>query len=461
MSDSSKDNPASHRWFTAEEFRARRERVLSAIGPEAHAFVAGSGPVRGFEVFRQTNEMFYLSGIEVPQAYLLLDGRSRTSTLFLPAADPHAGSEGETLGAHDPAGVQTVTGVDRVLPLEALTGELAGAGVVYTPHSPAEGRLGSRDELQRSARAIAADPWDALPSREDRLIALLRERCPGVEVRDLTPILDPLRLIKSPAELDVMRRAGKLCALAVREAVRSTRPGLFEYHLEAVADYVYRVNGARGEGYRAIVACGENIWFAHYYRNDSPLRDGELVIMDYAPDVSNYTSDIGRMWPVNGRYSPLQRELYGYIVEYHKTLLRLIRPGVTPAQVLAEAREVMEPIVERTPWSNPNFHEAARRTLEFRGHLSHPVGMAVHDVGRYFDEPMRPGLVFALDPQMWVREEKLYIRVEDTVVVTESGVEVLTPDVPLELDEIEALMREEGLLQRIPPLDWRATEETR
>ena len=128
-----------------------------------------------------------------------------------------------------------------------------------------------------------------------------------------------------------MRRTGRLSARAVAEAMRSTRPGVSEYQLGAVADYFYPRNGARGEGYRPIIAAGANIWHVHYYRCDGALRDGDLVLMDYAPDLCHYTNDIGRMWPVNGMYSPVQRELYGFMVEYHKAVLARIRPGVLPA----------------------------------------------------------------------------------------------------------------------------------
>ncbi|HZT41699.1 MAG TPA: aminopeptidase P N-terminal domain-containing protein [Chthonomonadaceae bacterium] len=435
-----------------EEFVARRDRVYDAIGPEAVALIQGAGPTRGFELFRQTNEFLYLSGLAAPQAYLLLDGRSRRTALYLPHRSPHAGSEGESLGAEDVAPIQALTGVEAVYGLEALAEHLAGVRHLYTPHSPAEGRQGCRDELLRAAKAIAADPWDAAPSREERFIGLLCERVPNLEIHDLSPLLDAMRLIKSPREVAIMRRAGELTARAVVEAMRSTRPGVMEYELGAVADYVFRVNGARMEGYRAIIAGGKNIWYAHYYRNDCPLLDGDLALMDYAPDVCNYTSDIGRMWPVNGVYSPVQRELYGFIVQYHKVVLGRIRPGVLPEQILAEAAEEMRPIVEGTAFSKPIYQEAARRTLDWRGHLSHPVGMAVHDVGSYFDRPLEPGLVISIDPSLWVPEERLYIRVEDTVAVTEEGVEVLTALAPLDLDDVEAVMREDGLLQQFPPV---------
>jgi Xaa-Pro aminopeptidase len=174
-----------------------------------------------------------------------------------------------------------------------------------------------------------------------------------------------------------------------------------------------------------------------------------MVLMDFAPDVSYYTSDIGRMWPVSGTYSPLQRLLYGFMVEYHKELLARIRPGAEPAQILKESAEAMRPRIEATAFPEPYYREAAFRTLEFPGHLSHTVGMAVHDVGSYASAPLVAGTVFAVDPQMWVPEVETYVRVEDTVLVTDDGIEVLTSAAPLELDDVEATMCEGGLLQSV------------
>lgn len=154
------------------------------------------------------------------------------------------------------------------------------------------------------------------------------------------------------------------------------------------------------------------------------------------------------MWPVNGKYAPWQRELYGFMVEYHKVLLPLIRPGAMADEIGKESAAQMAKLVEKTRFSKPCYKEAARRALEFGGHLSHPVGMAVHDVGKYKLEPIQPGTVFSVDPQLWIPEEKLYIRCEDTIVVTEDGIENLTALAPLELDEVEAVMKEEGTLQR-------------
>jgi Xaa-Pro aminopeptidase len=180
--------------------------------------------------------------------------------------------------------------------------------------------------------------------------------------------------------------------------------------------------------------------------NSSRLVDGDLILMDSAPDVGHYTSDIGRMWPVNGKYDELQRTLYGFIVEYHKTVLDLLGPGEECEVILKEAAARMSKVLANTKFSEPSYEEAARQTLEFKGHLSHPVGLEVHDVDNYREAPMKPGLVLSLDPSMWVRDRKTYIRVEDTVAITENGIENYTAAAPLELDDVEATIREDSTL---------------
>ena len=160
--------------------------------------------------------------------------------------------------------------------------------------------------------------------------------------------------------------------------------------------------------------------------------------MDCAPDLCNYTSDIGRMWPVSGRYSPEHRALYGFIVRHHQALMARVRPGALPRDAMREAAAEMREIVDATTWVRPAHAEAVRKALDWTGHCSHPVGMAVHDVGAYFEKPFEPGLVISLDPSLWVPGERLYIRVEDTGVVTADGFESFTGRAPLDLDAVEA-----------------------
>jgi Xaa-Pro aminopeptidase len=439
--------------FPKETFQARWQKVYTAIGSQAVALVRGEAKNADHGLFRQSNDFYYLCGVESPHAYLLLDGASQTSTLYLAhQSAAQAEGEGEILSAENAAHACELTGVDRVLGIELLGRALEHVRAIYTPLRQGEGPAASSDTLWRAQQEVAADPWDGRLDRMRHFVATLRERCPAAEIRDLAPTLNELRVVKGEDELKLLRKAGRLSALGAIEAMRSTRPGVMEYQLDAVMRYHYLVNGARDAGYHAIIAGGANAWYGHYGANNCPLQDGDLVLFDCAPDYHYYTSDIGRMWPVNGRYSPLQRELYGFVVEYHKVLLRTIRPGLTDTQIQQEAAAEMSAVVERTAFSKEIYEAAARRALAFPYHMSHCVGMAVHDVGHYRGKPLRPGNVFALDPQMWIPEERLYIRVEDTVVVTEEGIEILTADAPLELEDVEALMREPGMLERFRPL---------
>jgi Xaa-Pro aminopeptidase len=438
---------------TAAELQARRGRVADSVGAGAVALIASAPFPRRSERFRQTNEFFWASGLEVPGSYLLIDGGEGTTTAYLARGDERRErSDGPGLWAEDVDAVRALSGVDAVAPVEALPRTLAdrlfrGALVVHVPFAPAEGTRQTRDVLLGGTAERLADPLRPPTTEPPSLAGALAAHFPPVECRDLTPLLDELRLVKSPSELQALRAAARLTGVAVLEAMRSTEPGVHEYELAAVADFVFAQGGAAGGSYEAIVATGANAWHGHYVRKSSQLGEGELVLMDYAPDLAYYTSDIGRMWPVSGRWLDGQLELYEFIVRYHRALLARIRPGVPVDDVLDEAAAEMREVVEATSWSAPELERAVRNALEFRGHLSHPVGMAVHDVGDYRHEPLREGLVFSVDPMLWVPERRIYVRCEDTVAVTANGIENLTELVPVDPAEIEAVMREPGLLQ--------------
>ena len=447
--------------FPPEEFRARWEKIFDKIGGSAVALVAGAAQTNGFLFPRQTNEFYYLCGVETPGSYILLDGRSRKTTLYLPSRNARLeAAEGKVLSAEDADLARKLTGADAVSPTETMRPDFLARladklpETVFTLFAPAEGAEQSRYELEAANAAIAADSWDGRIPREARMVELLRARYPRVKVADLTPVLDELRSRKSPSEIAIIRRASQLAGKGLLEAMRCTRPGLSEYQLDAAARYVFLVNGARLEAYRSITAAGtENIGNMHYFRNNGELKAGDLVLMDYAPDYRYYVSDIARMWPVNGKFSAWQRELLGFVLEYRTAILKRIRPGVLAKQVMEEARAAMEPVFARRRFSKPAYEQAARKLVDTGGGVfSHPVGMAVHDDGGYIDGALEPGVVFSIDPQMRVPEEGLYIRYEDVVVVNETGVENFTDFLPSALDDIEKAVRGEGIVQKFSPM---------
>ncbi len=461
------DVPRFTESFTPQEFAQRRARVFDALGSGAVAVVQGAAAPRGYTRFRQTNEFFYLTGIEVPGAYLLLDGTTRRASLYLPHRNSgRERSEGKLLAAEDGGFVRDTLGFDGAYGPELLAEHLARLArtrpalpTLYTPLSPAEGMAESRDLGLRVNADIASDPWDGRESREGRFVQLLRTRFPMYDLRDLTPLLDSLRLVKSEQELALIRKATRLSGLALMEAMRSTEPGIREAELDAVARFIFFREGAQGDAYYSLVASAQNAFFPHYHDGKRTMRDGDFVLMDYAPDVEYYMSDVTRMWPVNGTFSPWQRELYGFYLACYRAVLTRIRPGVTASAIGREAAEEMQALLDQTSFSKPEYARAARNfVLLYRArvtpadtYLGHWVGMATHDVGNYTG-PLQPGMVFTIEPALTVPEELIYIRLEDLIIVTETGAEIASDFVPMDMDAIEKLMQEEGMLQRYPRL---------
>src|SRR5919112_1335388 len=357
--------------FPPQEFAARRSKMYDAIGEGGLALVQGAAAPAGYTRFRQTNEFYYLCGVEVPHAYLLLNGSQRTAALYLPHRNEgRERGEGKMLSAEDAELVKQLSGVEAVYGTDLLGEHLARyargtqSRTLWTPFSPAEGTAMSRDLAVRAVADASSDPWDGTDSREGRLIAMLRTRFPQLEVRDLTPALDAARLIKSPREIELIRKATRLSGLALMEAMRSTVPGITEYELDAVAKYVYYRNGAQGDAYYSLIASGPNAIFPHYNAGKRRMLDGDFLLMDYAPDVGYYMSDVTRMWPVNGKFNAWQRELYGFYVECYQAILKHIRPGVTPAVIKGEALKDMEQALARTRFSKPIYERAARQFVE-------------------------------------------------------------------------------------------------
>ena len=444
--------------FSISEFEARRDKIFDEIGENSIALIQSASSVAGFKVFRQTNTFFYLCGLEEGHAYLLLNGKNRSSTIYLPhREEARERNQGKILSANDADLVKELTGVTSVLPIESLGNDLIRTGLIngkspilFTPMSPAEMGNDSRDEILYGHARAAADPWDSQITREARFKKLLNERFPEFKIQDLSPLLDTMRLIKSQKEIEVIRKATEIAGLAIIESMRSTKPGVYEYQLDAAAKYIFYQHGAQGDGYPAIIGGGTNAFMGHYFRKTDVLNDGDLVLMDYAPDYHNYTSDVTRIWPVNGRFNKEQKALYEYIVAYRDALFSYLKPGITSNEVLDKAAGDMRKYIDDNFFSNPHHLKAVLNGLKFRGHFQHPVGMAVHDVGSIHQVPLKPGMVFTIDPMIWIPEEKLYIRIEDVAVITATGVENLSAFVPSSIIDIEKIIKEKGLTELRP-----------
>lgn len=450
--------------FPPEEFAARRAKVFESIGTSSIAIVQGAPSPPGYTRFRQSNEFYYLCGIEIPHAYLLLDGAAKRTLLYLPHRNAgRERGEGKLLSAEDAEEVKKLSGVDEVFGTDLLGEHLARYArggfirTILTPFSPAEGAAMSRDLAVRVIGDYAADPFDGRGSREGEFIQLLRTRFPQFAVNDLTPTIDQLRLIKSPREITMIEKATRLSGLALMEGMRSTVPDIYEYELDAVAKFVFYRDGAQGDAYFSLIASAQNAYWPHYNAGQRKMLDGDFLLMDYAPDVGYYMSDLARMWPVNGKFSPWQRELYGFYLTCYRAILNHIRPGVTAQVIKNEAVHDMESALATTKFSKPEYERAAREFVTSykqsaanpRSGLGHWVGMATHDDGVDYG-PLRAGMVFTIEPALVVPEEKIYVRLEDMIVITDTGKRVISDFVPRDVAGIEKVMKEEGMLQRYP-----------
>lgn len=453
--------------FPQEEFAKRRAAVFDAIGKNAIAVVQGGPTPVGYTRFRQSNDFYYLCGVEVPNAYLLLDPVQRKTNLYLPHRNVgREVGEGKVLSAEDAEEVKKLSGVDAVFGADLLAEHVArilqrrSSLTVYTPLFPAEGGAESRDLALRRVAELGSDGWDSEPSRAGAFVRKLRDQFPNLSVADLSPTLDAMRLIKSPREIAMIGRATRLSGLALLEAMRSTRPGQYERELDGVAKFVFFRNGAQGDAYYSLIASGQNAWWPHYNAGKRKMEDGDFLLMDYAPDVGYYMSDVTRMWPVNGTFSQWQRELYGFYLACYEAILKAIRPGVDAATIMKEATGKMDAALASSKFSKDIYRKAAEGFVkDYRDSagrpdaaLGHWVGMATHDDGPYSGS-LKAGMVFTIEPVLRVPEEKIYVRLEDLIVITEKGRDVLSDFVPRDIPSIEKIMKEEGLLERYPRED--------
>ncbi|MCC6407479.1 MAG: aminopeptidase P family protein [Planctomycetes bacterium] len=423
-----------------KEFHGSRRKALVAKLEGGVVLVRGLPKPRDYRRFTQDKVFWYLTGVESPNASIVIDVATAHTTLYLPARNKMEESwEGELWDASD-EWVKELTGVDEIKKSSQLAKELEALTQtdkrVWISTHPHVALTGCFDQASEVDAAQARDPLDGRKSREDQLADRLRELF-HADVKDLSPVLDELRRVKTTDEIAAMRRAGRSGALAMAEAMRSTRAGVGEWELEALMSFVQQKEGASGAAYNAIVGSGLNSLVLHYMASSRTLLDGEVVLIDYAPEVDHYVSDITRTWPTNGAFSARQAELYDIVLEAQAAGIAAAKPGATIADVSHACSAVFK----------------ARGVSKLQRHgPCHYIGMEVHDVGDY-DQPLVPGVAFTVEPGLYEPETQIGIRIEDVVIVTETGCEVVSSSVPRERAEIERLIREEGVL------DWLARPE--
>lgn len=429
-------------------FAARRQRFLEAMEPESVAILLGAGlALRSRDThyrFRQDSDFHYLTGFDHPNAALLLrkDG-GPPFTLFVEPRDPEA----ETWTGYRPGveGARADHGADEAHPIGELVERLPAL----------------LERARRVYHVLGRDPRLDQKLVETVESARIRSRAhapPPDAIVDPRGILHEMRLLKEPAELDALRRAAEITREAHATAAALARPGASEHELEAVIDYTFRRRGGWGPAYETIVGGGANATILHYVANDQPLRDGTLVLIDAGCEYAGYAADVTRTYPVGGRFAGPARAVYEIVLEAQEAALERSRPGATLEDVHdAALRRLVEGMIALRLLPVTTVDDAIRAG-DFRRYYmhrtSHWLGLDVHDVGAYSRDgkPRRlePGMVFTVEPGLYVPagDERapaelrgIGVRIEDDVVVTESGHENLCAAIPKRVDEVEALVR--------------------
>ena len=392
--------------------------------------------------FRQDSDFLYLTGFEEPEAIAVITpAREQKYTLFVRPRDPEREIwDGRRAGVE---GAKSEYGADESWPIvefdEKLQDILDGAEKLYY-------RLGVNPDLD-----------DTIIRQIARMRALNRKPIhPPQTIIDPATIVHEMRVLKSPEEIELMQRAADIAAEAHVEAMKAARPGMKEYEIEALIEQIFRRLGAAAPAYTSIIGAGANATVLHYINNDGELNDGELLLIDAGAEYKGYASDITRTFPISGRYTKAQREIYDLVLEAQMSCVEMVRPGTTHDQLKSHSIEVLTKGMVRLGLlkGDPEDLIEKKKYEQFYMHgLGHMLGIDVHDVGRYYFEKksraLEPGVVMTVEPGIYINPNTkdvpeqylgIGVRIEDDVLCTQNGPRVLTNKVPKQADEIEKLM---------------------
>ena len=428
-------------------FAARRARIAERMDGGVMLLAAAPERARTADIFypyRQDSDFAYVTGFHEPDAVCVLAPEATEKfVLFVRPRDPD-----REIWTGSRAGVEGAVaeyGADAAFPIDELEKTLPR----FLEKAP-----------QAYHTVLRDDPLTA------RLLALIRraqEARPRTgtgptAIREFGDILHEMRLRKEPAELDAMRAAIAIACEAHREAMRSARPGMYEYEIEALVDFTFRRRGASGPAYPSIVATGRNATVLHYTDNDRPLGPDELLLIDAGAERAGYCADVTRTFPTGARYAPAQRDLYEAVLAAQLAAIAAVRPGTTLEAVHTVAlRVLVEALIAHGILAGPVDEAIEKGTYRrfYMHRTSHWLGRDVHDVGRYAEggapRPLEPGMVLTVEPGLYVPADAedvpapfrgVGIRIEDDVLVTPDGREVLSAAAPKQVDEVEALRAE-------------------
>ena len=429
-------------------FSERRSELSKKVLDDS-AIIVASSPVKSRisdtdYLYRQDSNFYYLSGYEEPESMLLIRPYAKKDNFIIfcrdrdPLKEQWDGFRSGQKGAVKDFGANkslSISSADSLMP-ELLEG---AKNIYYSMSSPCglDKRINAWvDQIRLNTRAGAEPPQNLL---------------------SLDSIIHEMRLLKSDEEIEVMKQAAEITTEAHIRAMKAVKPGMFEYQLEAEYLYAFNKNGARAPAYNSIVGGGNNACILHYVENNSELKDGDVVLVDAGCEYKYYASDVTRTFPVNGSFTEEQKQIYSVVLEAHKQSMDQLQPGnkwnlahEKSVEVIVEGlidlgiiKSSKQEAIDRGEYSKFYMHR-----------IGHWLGMDVHDVGSYKQDgdwrDLEPGMVMTIEPGIYILdslegvEDKwkgIGVRIEDDVLVTKEGFEVLTPDIPRSIEEVESTVQ--------------------
>ncbi len=423
------------------EFMKRMESDSVAIIPSAReAYRSNDSNYR----YRQDSDFYYLTGFDEPEAIAVIaPTKEHEYTLFVRPRDPEREIwDGYRAGVE---GAMREYGADAAFPITEFREKL---GDIINNTTNLYYRIGVQGNTEIDEMLIA----------EMRRMRILGRKAinPPQAIVDAGTILHEMRLIKSEEEIEIMQRAADIAAEAHVEAMKATRPGMKEYEIEALVEYIFRRSGAYAPAYTSIVGAGANATILHYIENNATLNDGELLLIDAGAEYRGYASDITRTFPINGRFTKAQRDIYDLVLETQMACVEMVRPGTSGDELKNHSIELLTEGMVRLGLlqGDPKKLIEEEKYKQFYMHgLGHFLGLDVHDVGRYYHKDqsrrLEPGMVMTVEPGIYIAPDTkdipdqyrgIGVRIEDDVLVTQNGPRVLSNKVPKQPEEIEQLM---------------------
>jgi Xaa-Pro aminopeptidase len=383
--------------------------------------------------FKQNSDLYWLTGIDQEDTMIILfpgnpDPKFREVLVLVRPNEMKEKWDGKRLRAEE---AKKISGISTILWLESLEAVLQGwihlADTIYL----------NTNENDRKGSLV--------PVRDYRFAETMKQRYPLHQYKRSARILKDLRAIKSPQEVEVMQKAIDITQVTFERLLKFIKPGVMEYEIEAEIWHSFLSQRATGPAYGSIIASGDNARILHYVNNNLECKDGDLVLMDFGAEYGGYCADLTRTVPVSGKFSKRQREVYDGCLKLHNYAKSILKPGISIVdytdKVGAEATKIFVKLGLLNPSDVKNEDKENRAYRKYLYHgISHHLGIDVHDLGTR-TEPIKPGMVFTIEPGIYIEEEKMGIRIENNVWITKTGNKDLMAKIPITAEEIETLMK--------------------